>query len=74
MQHRLRQQAALVWRLIGVGGATVCVAGSARRMPQDVAEALQEVFREQGGMSEQEAERYLRTLERQGRYQTETWS
>ena len=63
-----------MWRLLGVGGATVCIAGSARRMPQDVAEALREVISEQGGMSGEEAERYLQRLEREGRYQTETWS
>ncbi|XP_037089133.1 NADPH-dependent diflavin oxidoreductase 1-like isoform X2 [Pollicipes pollicipes] len=74
VQHRLRQQAALVWRLVDAGGATVCVAGSARRMPQDVAEALVDVFREQGGLTTEQAEAYLQRLEREGRYQTETWS
>ena len=63
-----------MWRLVGVEGATICVAGNAKRMPQDVAEALQQVFVEEGGMSLEEAERYRQNLEREGRYQTETWS
>ncbi|XP_043243953.1 NADPH-dependent diflavin oxidoreductase 1-like [Amphibalanus amphitrite] len=74
VQDRIREQAALVWRLVHAEGATICVAGSAKRMPEDVAAALQQVFAEQGDMSAEEAECYRHQLERQGRYQTETWS
>lgn len=46
---------------------------SSGRMPQAVREALIEVFEEQGGLGREEAERYLLSMESEGRYRQETW-
>lgn len=43
-------------------------------MPADVSEALESVFREEGGLSGPEATAYLAQLQRTLRFQTETWA
>jgi sulfite reductase alpha subunit-like flavoprotein len=42
-------------------------------MPQDVAEALQDIFVACGGLSPSEAQAYLNQLKRTGRFQQECW-
>jgi sulfite reductase alpha subunit-like flavoprotein len=42
-------------------------------MPRDVRQTLQEIIQIEGGYSQEESERYLRTLELHNRYMTETW-
>lgn len=46
---------------------------SSGRMPQAVREALVEVFEEQGKLSREQAEKYLSSIENEGRYRQETW-
>ena len=48
--------------------------GSADKMPKDVREALREVVKDKGGISEEEAEVYIKKMEQKKRYQVETWS
>ena len=55
-------------------GAAVFVCGSASKMPQDVLQALQQVLRQEAGMTTQDAFKYLKQLELTGRYITEAWS
>lgn len=43
-------------------------------MPQSVREAFVTVVKDQGGLTDDEAKHFIDTLEKQGRYQTETWS
>lgn len=43
-------------------------------MPKAVNNALKDVIMEYGQMSEQDAVDYLEKMERNRRYQTETWS
>ncbi len=43
-------------------------------MPDDVRNALQTIMQEQGGKTVEEAELYIRELDRTHRYQAETWS
>ena len=57
-----------------VQGAVVFVCGSASKMPQDVLEALQQVLRQEAGMTMQDASKYFKQLELTGRYITEAWS
>jgi sulfite reductase alpha subunit-like flavoprotein len=55
-------------------GAAVFVCGSAQKMPQDVAAALEHVAMQEGGLSRAEAAAYLKQLEANGRYFVEAWS
>jgi sulfite reductase alpha subunit-like flavoprotein len=50
------------------------VAGSANKMPADVANALEIVAQREGHMSQQEAAAWLKDLERSRRYHVEAWS
>ena len=57
-----------------VQGAAVFVCGSASKMPQDVLQALQQLVRQEAGMTAEDAARYIKQLELSGRYVTEAWS
>ncbi|KAJ7308071.1 hypothetical protein JRQ81_008576 [Phrynocephalus forsythii] len=74
VQHRIREEKELVFDLVSHRGASIYLAGNAKQMPEAVSEALKFVFRSQGCLSAPEAERYLAGLEREGRFQAETWS
>lgn len=73
MQTRLAENKDAVYALL-VGGAYVWVAGSAKRMPSDVRETLRDILRAVGKMPLPEAEKVLRTLERNKRYIVESWA
>ncbi|KAI9803045.1 MAG: NAPDH-dependent diflavin reductase [Phylliscum demangeonii] len=74
VQDRIRQQAALVYRLLHDQSGIVYICGSSGKMPQAVREALIEVFQEQGAIEREEAEKELLRMEKDGRYKQETWS
>lgn len=76
VQQRIREHAAEVWRLLQQQphGAWVYVAGSADKMPAQVAQAFEEVAAQQGGMAPADAAALLRRMELSGRYQVEAWS
>ena len=73
VQHRIAQHGATLWHLLQVGGS-VCVAGSADKMPSDVAVAFEGVAREHGHLDAAAAAKYVRILETGGRWQVEAWS
>uniref|UniRef100_A0A0E0N236 NADPH-dependent FMN and FAD-containing oxidoreductase n=1 Tax=Oryza rufipogon TaxID=4529 RepID=A0A0E0N236_ORYRU len=73
VQHRIREQSARVWNLLK-SGAAIYIAGSSTKMPADVTAALEEVICQETGCSEEEASIWLRKLERNGKFHTETWS
>ena len=50
------------------------VSGSAEKMPQDVAKALEDIAAQHGGMGAAEAQAYVRQLELSRRYIVEAWS
>jgi sulfite reductase alpha subunit-like flavoprotein len=72
--HRIREHGGDLWDLVANGGASVYVAGSADKMPADVAAAFRDVLMERGGMTGVEAEKMMRGMEACGRYQVEAWS
>jgi sulfite reductase alpha subunit-like flavoprotein len=74
VQHALREHGAAVWALLHQEGAWLYVAGSADRMPAQVAEAVRDVAARHGGLSQEEAAALLRRWELSGRYQVEAWS
>ncbi|XP_068609056.1 NADPH-dependent diflavin oxidoreductase 1 [Brachionichthys hirsutus] len=74
VQHRVRENAELLWDLISNKNGCFYIAGNARQMPASVSDSLKEVFQQEGGMSAEHAEQTLAAMERSGRFQSETWS
>ena len=73
VQHRLAEQGARVWDLLSAAGAHFYVCGNAQRMPLDVREAVVTIAMDEGGLSEEEAADFVRSLEKGGRYEYDTW-
>jgi sulfite reductase (NADPH) flavoprotein alpha-component len=67
VQHRMREEAAELWRWLA-DGAHLYVCGDAARMARDVEATLREVARGEGGMGVDQARDWLAGLARQGRY------
>jgi sulfite reductase alpha subunit-like flavoprotein len=72
--HKLRECGAVVWQLLSQAGAWVYVSGSAEKMPAGVAAALEDVASQHGGLSKEDASKFVRQLELTGRYHVEAWS
>lgn len=72
--HRIKEHGAALWPLLAEGGASVFVAGSAKRMPSDVMDAVKALAVAHGGMEEAEAARFVDRLVRARRYCVESWS
>jgi sulfite reductase (NADPH) flavoprotein alpha-component len=67
VQDRLREQSARVWDWLQ-DGAHFYVCGDAGRMAKDVDLALRDIVSSQGGMSEDAAAGYVKTMTKQRRY------
>lgn len=72
VQHRLRDQARDIFTWLEEG-AHFYVCGDAKGMAPDVHRALVALVAEQGGLSPEKAEDYVRTLQRDGRYQRDVY-
>lgn len=72
VQHEIKRQSSLLWRLLQAG-ATVYIAGNAAQMPKDVKEAIAECIVQESGMTQEEALKYIKTLEQKKRYVVEAW-
>jgi sulfite reductase alpha subunit-like flavoprotein len=73
VQHVILQHSASMWQMLQAG-AFFYLSGRAAKMPTDVRNALKEIVQKEGGATEEAAEEFLKTMERQNRYSTETWS
>ncbi|KAJ1932026.1 NAPDH-dependent diflavin reductase, partial [Kickxella alabastrina] len=73
VQRRIGENWCVLWEMISERDAMVYVSGSANGMPQDVRRAFVDVAVRGGGLSEDDALAYVRSMERQGRYQEECW-
>lgn len=73
VQDLMMQQSHLVFHLLHESRGIMYVCGSSGKMPQSVRESVIEIFRQAGGINQSEAEEYLQTMEREGRYKQETW-
>jgi cytochrome P450/NADPH-cytochrome P450 reductase len=71
VQHRIREQGALVWRLLDAGGY-VYVCGS-QPMRDAVRAAFVDVVAEHGSRPGQQAEAYVNQLEMTARYRPDLW-
>ncbi|XP_041098613.1 NADPH-dependent diflavin oxidoreductase 1 isoform X2 [Polyodon spathula] len=74
VQHRVREHGRLLWDLIVNKKGHFYIAGNAKQMPAAVTDALKTAFESEGRLSAAESEELLAELERQGRFQSETWS
>ncbi len=72
--HRLRERAADVWRIIGQEGGHLYVCGDAKMMAKDVHNIVEEVVRDHGGLSQEEAEAFVKKMDQQKRYSADVWS
>lgn len=73
VQQKIREQGQRIWNLL-LEGASIYVAGSSTKMPSDVMSALEEIVSKEGVAPGESAVRWLRTLEKAGRYHVEAWS
>ncbi|WP_162813482.1 assimilatory sulfite reductase (NADPH) flavoprotein subunit [Vibrio cholerae] len=72
VQHRLLEQADLVWQWLQEG-AYFYVCGDASRMAKDVHQALITVVEQQGGLNREQAEEYVSELRKAKRYQRDVY-
>ncbi|GMH04303.1 hypothetical protein Nepgr_006142 [Nepenthes gracilis] len=73
VQHKMREKSEKIWSLLSKGAA-IYVAGSATKMPADVTSAFEEIISKESGVSREFAVRWLRALEKAGKYHVEAWS
>lgn len=73
VQHKMREHGQKVWDLL-CQGASVYVAGSSTKMPSDVMSTFEEIISKESGVPKEAAVRWLRALEKAGRYHVEAWS
>ena len=73
VQDVIKEQSALVYRLLYELKGIVYICGSSGKMPQAVREALIEAFQMDGSMNRSSAEACLLSMEKDGRYKQETW-
>jgi NADPH-ferrihemoprotein reductase len=71
VQHRIVQQADLVWSLVQEGGY-IYVCGS-QSMRDDVRVSFVKTFETCGSLTEQDAESYMAQLEIEHRYRPDVW-
>lgn len=72
VQQKIEEHSAKVWTMLQLGSA-VYVAGSAVKMPADVFAAFEKVVSKEGCQSEDAARKWLKQLERIGKYNVEAW-
>jgi len=67
------EESQLIWQLLQKD-AHFYVSGSAKKMPSDVRAALKEIVQTQGNLTVEEAEEYVKQMEKIKQYQVETWN
>ena len=73
VQHRMRDNAAEIWKWLDAEGAHFFVCGDARRMAKDVDAALRKIVQEHGGKSFEEANQYVEKLKSEKRYKRDVY-
>jgi sulfite reductase (NADPH) flavoprotein alpha-component len=72
VQHRMLENAGQVWDWLQ-NGAHLYVCGDAKRMAKDVDNALREICRTAGNLSDDQTEEYMGALRRDKRYQRDVY-
>lgn len=73
VQHNLKEQSQKIWNLL-CEGAAIYIAGSSTKMPADVMSAFEEMISSESGAPKDSATRWIRSLEKAGKYHVEAWS
>ncbi|XP_050383983.1 NADPH-dependent diflavin oxidoreductase 1 isoform X2 [Argentina anserina] len=73
VQHKMHEHSHRVWNFLSEGAA-IYVAGSSTKMPSDVLLAFEEIISKESGIPQESAVRWLRALEKAGKYHVEAWS
>ncbi|CAL9759323.1 unnamed protein product, partial [Musa acuminata subsp. burmannicoides] len=73
VQHKMKEESKRIWSLLS-SGAAIYIAGSSTKMPADVTSTLEEIIAVENGMSKESAARWLRLLEKAGKFFIEAWS
>lgn len=73
VQHKMREHSQRIWNLLAEGAA-VYIAGSSTKMPTDVTSAFEEIVSKENEVSREAAVRWIRALEKCGKYHIEAWS
>jgi len=74
VSHKMKENAADLWRLIGEQNAHFYICGDAKMMAKDVHDIVIDVVRDHGGKTQEEAEAYVKKMESQKRYSADVWS
>ncbi|PVF92410.1 riboflavin synthase domain-like protein [Serendipita vermifera] len=74
VQHLIENDAKRIWELVGKQNASVYISGSSNKMPAAVKEAIKLAAQTEGGLSPEEAEKYIGDMEWTGRLFEECWS
>lgn len=72
VQHRLKENQKEVFEWLE-NGAHFYLCGDMKYMAKDVNKTLLEIIKEQGGKDQEEAEKYVKTLKREKRFQTDVY-
>jgi sulfite reductase (NADPH) flavoprotein alpha-component len=73
VQHKMKENAAEIWKWIEGEGALFFVCGDARRMAKDVDVTLRNIVRDEGGKSIEEANDYVEKLKNAKRYKRDVY-
>ncbi|KAF5750028.1 hypothetical protein HS088_TW03G00357 [Tripterygium wilfordii] len=73
VQHKMQESSQRIWDLL-LKGAAIYVAGSSTKMPAHVLSTLEDIVSKEAGVPKDSAVRWLRALERAGKYLVEAWS
>ncbi|XP_032682772.1 NADPH-dependent diflavin oxidoreductase 1-like isoform X1 [Odontomachus brunneus] len=72
VQHVIHQQRDLCWQFLQNDGS-IYLAGNSKNMPNNVRDEFVSLTKETGEMTKEEAEAFITHLEKNNRYQCETW-
>jgi sulfite reductase (NADPH) flavoprotein alpha-component len=73
VQHRMRDNAAEIWKWLDSEGAHFFVCGDAKRMAKDVDATLRKIVQEHGGKSVEQANEYVEKLKSEKRYKRDVY-
>ena len=73
VQHRMKENAAEIWKWLDGEGAHFFVCGDARRMAKDVDATLRRIVQEHGGKSLDQANEYVEKLKSEKRYKRDVY-
>nr|XP_039265010.1 NADPH-dependent diflavin oxidoreductase 1-like isoform X1 [Styela clava] len=74
VQHRIAEHGQLLWDIISKCNGNIYVAGNSKNMPDSVRDAFLKIFKEFGEMTEKESFEFYETMQKNKKYQQETWS